>query len=121
MFDLVPTEESPNRVLHDLWKVHAVCRDIPDATELFFSDDFIKIVKAKSICAECPVLAQCLESALARQEPCGVWGGQIFVGGKVLAVKRRRGRPPKVPRPEDRMPMVPIPPHLLKATQQMTA
>jgi len=30
----------------------------------------------------------------------GVWGGELFANGNVLAQKRRRGRPPKVARPE---------------------
>jgi WhiB family redox-sensing transcriptional regulator len=41
-----------------------------------------------------------------------VWGGQLFLNGKVLASKRRRGRPPKVARPEDELPDVPVPVHL---------
>ena len=35
-------------------------------------------------------------SAIERREPWGVWGGELFANGKVLANKRRRGRPPKV-------------------------
>ena len=41
----------------------------------------------------------CLDGALTRREPWGVWGGELFVHGKVVAQKRKRGRPPKV-RPE---------------------
>ena len=33
--------------------------------------------------------------AIERREPWGVWGGQLFFNGKVLAFKRKRGRPPK--------------------------
>ena len=29
-----------------------------------------------------------------------MWGGELFANGKVLANKRRRGRPPKVRPPE---------------------
>ena len=43
---------------------------------------------------------QCLNSAIERHEPWGVWGGELFANGKVLAQKRRRGRPPKVAPPE---------------------
>ena len=28
-----------------------------------------------------------------------MWGGEIFVDGEIVEVKRRRGRPPKHPRP----------------------
>ncbi len=41
----------------------------------------------------------CLEGALARREPWGVWGGQLFVNGRILPQKRKRGRPPKNPAP----------------------
>jgi hypothetical protein len=53
-----------------------------------------------------------LEGALERREPCGVWGGQLFVNGAIVAAKRRRGRPPKLPRVEDQLPEVPLPEHL---------
>ena len=36
---------------------------------------------------------QCLEGALSRQEPVGVWGGELFEDGKVIARKRKAGRP----------------------------
>ena len=35
----------------------------------------------------------CLEGALSRSEPCGVWGGQLFDDGRVVAQKRGVGRP----------------------------
>jgi WhiB family redox-sensing transcriptional regulator len=31
--------------------------------------------RAKAICAGCPVQPQCLDHALAIQEPHGIWGG----------------------------------------------
>ena len=79
---------------------------------LFFSEELQDIAKAKQICALCPVMAECLEGALERREPWGVWGGQLLLNGKVLQSKRRRGRPPKVARPEDQLPDIPIPEHL---------
>ena len=85
----------------DAW-ADASCRDETGSlTELFFSDQIPDIVRAKRICATCPVIEPCLAGALERREPWGVWGGQLFLNGKVLAQKRRRGRPPKHPRPED--------------------
>ena len=95
------------------WEDDAACRTVPAATELFFSEDLGDIAAAKQVCARCPVLVPCLEEALARREPCGVWGGQLFSEGRVLTVKRRRGRPRKVPRPEDQVPVLPIPEHLV--------
>ena len=66
-------------------------------TALFFSEQLDDIARAKAICAECPVREACFEGALARREPYGVWGGRLFFKGKVLAFKRKRGRPPKNP------------------------
>ena len=67
---------------------------------LFFSEQLDDIARAKAFCGECPVKEACFEAALVRREPYGVWGGRLFFKGKVLAVKRPRGRPPKNPRPE---------------------
>ena len=66
-------------------------------TELFFSDELPAIRAAKAICATCPLVDPCLAGAVERREPWGVWGGQLFKDGKVLAIKRPRGRPPKDP------------------------
>ena len=76
---------------------------MPDAGEIFFSEDLGDIAAAKRVCADCPVLAQCLEAAIDRAEPWGVWGGQLFLNGKALASKRRRGRPPKIPRADEQL------------------
>ena len=96
------------------WTEAAACRTVPGSSDLFFSEEVPEIVAAKRICAECPVIAPCLEAALARREPCGVWGGQLFDNGQIINRKRRRGRPPKVARPEDQLLEVPIPVHLQK-------
>lgn len=95
------------------WQEHASCAttEVPDS-DIFFSEELHDIAAAKRICAECPVMAECLEGAMTRREPWGVWGGQLFMNGRVLMVKRRRGRPPKVPRPEDQVPVIPVPAHL---------
>lgn len=110
-----PTSPSISGALLDRrdWWDDAACRDLSGGlTSMFFSEELQDIAQAKTICAECPVLAPCLESAIERREPWGVWGGQLFLNGRILAKKRRRGRPPKNPRPEDQMPEVPIPEHL---------
>jgi WhiB family transcriptional regulator, redox-sensing transcriptional regulator len=96
------------------WWAHARCNDgAGQLNGLFFSDELQDIARAKHICATCPALIPCLEGALERREPWGVWGGQLFLNGKILANKRRRGRPPKQPRPEDQLPDIPIPEHLV--------
>ena len=61
--------------------------------ELYFSEDEMQVQEAKSLCSGCPVRAQCLEGALSRQEPAGVWGGELFEEGRIIAKKRKAGRP----------------------------
>ena len=68
-------------------------------TGLFFSDNVVDIARAKAMCGLCPLQASCLEGALERQEPWGVWGGELLSGGRIIANKRPCGRPPKHPRP----------------------
>lgn len=97
------------------WWGDARCNDSAGSLAgLFFSEELQDIAAAKRICARCPAILPCLEGALERREPWGVWGGQLLLNGKILASKRRRGRPPKVPRPEDQFPEVPVPAHLVQ-------
>ena len=77
------------------WEREAACRRAGVPTELFFSEDLSEIAAAKRICAECPVMSQCLEQAIHNEEPWGVWGGQLFLQGVVIPRKRPRGRPRK--------------------------
>ncbi len=67
---------------------------------LFFSDNIIDIARAKAMCGLCPLRASCLADALEREEPWGVWGGELLSGGRIIANKRACGRPPTRPRPE---------------------
>lgn len=74
----------------------AACNDgTGTLTALFFSEDLLDIARAKHLCSTCPVRKECLDQALGRREPWGVWGGELLVNGRILAHKRRRGRPPK--------------------------
>ncbi len=63
--------------------------------EVFFAESPQDVEYAKSLCADCPIRAACLAGALERREPWGVWGGQLFIQGVVVARKRPRGRPRK--------------------------
>lgn len=65
--------------------------------ELWFSAIPAEVEMAKSLCATCPVKATCLEAAVQRQEPWGVWGAELFESGVIIARKRPRGRPRKYP------------------------
>ncbi len=88
-----PPDEPPS--------VRARCADGNGTmTGLFFSDHIVDIARAKAMCALCPRRADCLAGALEREEPWGVWGGELLSGGRIIADKRPCGRPPKHPRPE---------------------
>jgi WhiB family transcriptional regulator, redox-sensing transcriptional regulator len=64
--------------------------------DLWFAERPDDLEKAKALCVNCPVRAICLAGALERGEPWGVWGGEIFDHGVVIARKRPRGRPRKI-------------------------
>lgn len=62
------------------WQFEGACREADP--ELFFSPESERGPRrrgrersAKSFCARCPVVQQCLEHALKVKEPYGVWGG----------------------------------------------
>lgn len=63
--------------------------------ELWFAEHTGEIERAKALCRECPLQNGCFTGALERREPWGVWGGEVFVDGAVVARKRGRGRPRK--------------------------
>ncbi|GAA3440637.1 MULTISPECIES: WhiB family transcriptional regulator [Streptosporangiaceae] len=62
------------------WQDDAACRG--EDLVLFFGPDGerqperdIRERKAKAICGQCPVRAECLDYALSRPEKYGTWGG----------------------------------------------
>ncbi len=63
--------------------------------ELWFAEHTAQVEQAKALCRTCPIREGCLAGATERAEPWGVWGGEVFVGGQVVATKRGRGRPRK--------------------------
>jgi len=63
--------------------------------DLWFADSPADLEQAKAYCADCPARRACLAGALARREPWGVWGGEVFERGVVIPRKRPRGRPRK--------------------------
>lgn len=81
-------------------KVAARCADgAGTLTPLFFSDDNVDIARAKAICARCGLATGCLRAAIERLEPWGVWGGELLENGRIVADRRPRGRPSRLPRP----------------------
>jgi WhiB family redox-sensing transcriptional regulator len=71
--------------------------DLPctEDPELFFAEAPSDVEAAKSLCQGCRIQAACLEGALDRREPWGVWGGELLLRGTVVPRKRPRGRPRK--------------------------
>ena len=63
--------------------------------DLWFAEKPVELERAKAFCRECPARLACLAGACERREPWGVWGGEIFDRGAILAQKRPRGRPRK--------------------------
>lgn len=69
------------------------CREL-DA-DLWFAEDQLSTDRAQALCQRCPLQAACLSEALIRQEPCGVWGGELFERGQIVAAHKPKGRPRK--------------------------
>ncbi|MFT3714375.1 MAG: WhiB family transcriptional regulator [Gordonia sp. (in: high G+C Gram-positive bacteria)] len=85
-----PTEPNPTQ------RLDLPCQSGVDA-DLWFADTPAGLEQAKELCRTCPLQAPCLAEAIERAEPWGVWGGEIFERGVVIARKRPRGRPRKIP------------------------
>lgn len=83
----------------DLDPLDAACpEDLPCRVgdpQLWFAESPADIERAKQMCAGCPAQRHCLLGALERREPWGVWGGEFFDRGIIVARKRGRGRPKK--------------------------
>jgi WhiB family transcriptional regulator, redox-sensing transcriptional regulator len=71
--------------------------DLPctEDPELFFAEAPEDVEAAKALCQGCRARIGCLEGALGRREPWGVWGGELLLRGTVVPRKRPRGRPRK--------------------------
>lgn len=63
------------------WQPIALCRGnhshlfFPPSTQERKEERERREVRAKSICAICPVREQCYDYAMAIREPYGIWGG----------------------------------------------
>lgn len=69
------------------------CRSL-DA-DLWFAEDQPSTDKAQRHCRRCPLQTECLAGALERKEACGVWGGELFERGQIVASHKPKGRPRK--------------------------
>jgi WhiB family redox-sensing transcriptional regulator len=64
---------------------------------LWFGETPVELERAKALGAACPIRLACLAVAVDHAEYAGVWGGHIFDRGQIVAHKRPRGRPRKLP------------------------
>lgn len=55
------------------WTQNAACQGVD--TEIFYPATPDEEAEALSICATCPVRAQCLDYAIRNREIYGIWGG----------------------------------------------
>jgi WhiB family transcriptional regulator, redox-sensing transcriptional regulator len=77
--DLQPLSGSSSSLFWS-WRLRAACRSADSS--LFFaadgerdSDRRVRELRAKAVCAGCPVRLPCRSYALAHQERYGIWGG----------------------------------------------
>ncbi|MDQ1403687.1 MAG: WhiB family transcriptional regulator, redox-sensing transcriptional regulator [Actinomycetota bacterium] len=80
--------------VEELWQEKAACRG-PHSAIFFPPAQFERKdekeereVKAKSICASCPVRQPCLEFAIRIREPHGIWGGLNELERKQIVARR---------------------------------
>jgi len=102
---LVPMAELPAQALFGaLDPLAKECpEDVPcrvSDADLWFAETPGELEQAKAMCLSCPARLACLAGAVERREPWGVWGGEIFERGAIVARKRPRGRPRKEDRTE---------------------
>ena len=72
------------------WRRQAACKGLDPG--VFHPDDHDPeaVEAAVTVCAACPVREVCLEHAIARREPDGVWGGRTARERRREIRRRRR-------------------------------
>lgn len=87
----------PNADFWD-WQLHGACRG--ETSEVFYHPDgergrarHRRELRAKAICASCPVLEACRAHALSVAEPYGVWGG-LSESERLILLRRNERKQP---------------------------
>jgi WhiB family redox-sensing transcriptional regulator len=84
------------RSVDEAWPRRAACRGrdaasfYPPAASETRTERDARELRAKTICAGCPVQVPCLEFALDSREPHGIWGGLTEAERQAL-LERRAG------------------------------
>ena len=78
------------------WMVDALCRGYPEVD--FHPVDSFGVLTAQKFCRKCPVIGECLEYALERDERFGIWGGlsereRRRIRGKIPSAIKSRFKP----------------------------
>jgi hypothetical protein len=79
------------------WHVQAPCRGLP--VDLFYPERGENTAPIHAVCDGCPVRADCLADAIARDDLHGHWGGTSEVRRKRVIKAVRAVRPDLVPEP----------------------
>lgn len=94
------TAAAPDRPARSGWQRQAACGDLDGAW--FFPADrepadvrAARTARAKSVCALCPVVSDCLAYALSVREPFGIWGGLTEAERAAALRARSRARSPQ--------------------------
>ena len=80
------------------WIKQAACRDVPLAVFFAPPSDEVGVAYAKSFCAQCSVIGECLEFALRYErrttpdEDMGIYGGLTYDERRSYARRRRTQR-----------------------------
>ncbi|MDT4891974.1 MAG: WhiB family transcriptional regulator, redox-sensing transcriptional regulator [Pseudonocardiales bacterium] len=75
------------------WQAQAACRG-SDTANFYHPENergpsrVRREMRAKAVCARCPVIDNCLRWALAAREPYGVWGGTSADEREVLLARQ---------------------------------
>ena len=69
------------------WSELALCAEV--GGDEWFPEKGGSTKEAKAICRNCPVIAECLEYALANDERFGIWGGKSERERRSLARSRK--------------------------------
>ena len=84
-------------MINESWAGLAACREPAIDPDLFFplGELDTEVAAAKTICARCPAISECLDWALRTGEPDGVWGGatplerrRLRIAGRTALTKR---------------------------------
>ncbi len=89
--------------------------------ELWFAERPDEVALAQTLCGDCALRTACLAGALDRREPWGVWGGELFERGAVVARKRRPGRPRKDDHLDRRAAEVALEARMAELTRELAA